>query len=233
MYCSECGQQAASDAAKFCATCGHPVGQRTARSAPGDDNVVPIPTYAITAVPPASASAPMQRTSSGGNLMEYGRVDVTTVTFLSAITLGVYFFIWLYKAMKIYRSLSGRSGANLEQLFWGTVIAVGATVVLSVATVVLGLLALVAAIVIDAILLNEVLKDRDEIARRVHLISRMPAAGLLVTLCVLSNVFGATICGLIIGIPLAIVFYYQFFTGHNTLMNAAEQARLSPTPPTA
>lgn len=156
--------------------------------------------------------------------MPFGRVEVGTVTFLSTITLGIYFLIWLYKGMTIYRTMSRRSGANLEQLFWGTIIALGATFVLSLATIVLGLLAAIAAVVISAILINEVLKDRDEIGRRYGVLEQLPSAGTLIAVWVISEVLSLTLCGLIVGIPLAVWFYYQFFLGHNIIIDASQAA---------
>ncbi len=119
----------------------------------------------------------------------------------------------------MYRTLSGRAGANLEQYFWGTVIAVGAAIVLSLLTGVLGLLAVIAAIVIEALIINEVIKDRDA-AAPVAARAMLRSAGLLVTLLVLSNVVSLSVCGLILGIPLAVWFCYQFFAGHNVLIDA-------------
>ena len=106
-------------------------------------------------------------------------------------------------------------------------IAVGAAIVLTLLTGFLGLLAITAAIVLEALLINEVIKDRDA-AAPLTARAMLPSAGLLVTLAVLSNVVSLTVCGLLVGIPLAIWFYYQFFTGHNRLIEA--RAQVSPWP---
>lgn len=206
MFCTSCGKRLEGESPRFCFACGveQPVSQAQ-------------PEVTVVSVVPSSPQSDSPASPSTGSFLSVGRVEVGMMTFLSAITFGIFFMVWLYKAMREYRTFSGRQGANLEQYFWGTVIAVGATVVLSLLTVVLGVLAVIAAIVMEALLINEVLKDRDA-AAPISIRSSLPSAGLLITLLVLSNVVSLTVCGLVIGIPLAIWFYYQFFIGHNMLI---------------
>lgn len=204
VFCPSCGKELQGRSPQFCMSCGS--------QQPSQPEEVPEPPgrWPVRVDPPT------------GSLLDLGRVDVGMMTFLSTITFGIYFMVWLYKAMRMYRTLSGRAGANLEQYFWGTVIAAGAAIVLSLLTGFIGLIAVIAAIVLEALLINEVIKDRDA-ATPVSVRAMLPSAGLLVTLLVLSNVVSLTVCGLIIAIPLAIWFYYQFFTGHNRLIEANAQ----------
>ena len=226
MFCPTCGKELQGSSPQFCMSCGaeqpaQPDASAGSGSLAGGFVVTP------NGVPDPSDRLPVRADTPTGSMLELGRVDVGMVTFLSTITLGIYFMVWLYKAMRMYRTLSGRAGANLEQYFWGTVIAVGAAIVLSLLTGFLGLLAITAAIVLEALLINEVIKDRDA-AAPLTARAMLPSAGLLVTLAVLSNVVSLTVCGLLVGIPLAIWFYYQFFTGHNRLIEA--RAQESPWP---
>ena len=209
VFCPTCGKELQSRSPQLCMSCGS--------KQPSQPEEVRDP----------SGRWPARVESPTGSLLELGRVDVGMMTLLSTITVGIYFMVWLYKAMQMYRTLSGRAGANLEQYFWGTVIAAGVAIALSLLTGFLGLIAVIAVIVIEALLINEVIKDRDA-AAPVAARAMLPSAGLLVTLLTLSYVVSLTVCGLIVGIPLAIWFYYQFFTGHNGLIDALAQE--SPRP---
>lgn len=219
MFCSNCGVSLAGNSSRYCPNCGaeQPTPENT--STPVGQSIPGTAVAQSQLAPGSSASG--GATHGGGSFLAVGRVDVGMMTFLSTITLGVYFLVWLYKAMRVYRILSGRAGANLERYFWGTVIALGAAILLSLTTGVLGVLALIAGIVIEALLINEVIKDRDA-AAAVNIRPLLPSAGLLVTLLVVANVASVTVCGLIIGIPVAIWFFYQFFTGHNLLIQSVE-----------
>jgi len=223
MFCSVCGASLTGDSPRFCSNCG--AEQRAQQESSSGAATEPSPGIVAAQSPSApDASWPVGATPNTGSFLEVGRVEVGMMTFLSTITLGIYFLVWLYKSMRVYRTLSGRAGANLEQYFWGTVIAFGSAIILSLITGVLGVLALIAGIVIEALLINEVIKDRDA-AAPANIQPLLPSAGLLVTLLVVGNVVSLTICGLIIGIPIAVWFYYQFFTGHNLLIEGLERGQ--------
>ena len=171
-------------------------------------------------------SVSKSRSQDGVGDEQLEKVEVGMMAFISIITLGIYFFVWLYKSMHAYRKLSGRSGANLDTYCWGTVIAVGVAVILSLLTIILGILAGIAALVMQVILVSEVLKDRDAAAPSA-VRAQLPSAGLLITLLILGHLTSVTLCGLIVGIPLFVWFYYQFFTGHNMLVNALNRPQIS------
>ena len=213
MFCTACGAQAIGDQ-RFCGSCGRPLAQgQQSQQQPTQQPQQQFPPVPMSA--PAAAAAP----SPVGTFMSPGRVDVGLVTFLSVITFGIYWMVWVYGAMKEYRAHSGRVGRNLEQLFWGMVIALGVAVVLGIFTVVLWFVAVVAYIVIAAFFVYELMLDRDAIAARLGIVG-LPTVGMLLTLSILANVFSATFCGVIIGIPLGIWFYIEFFRGHNRIVEA-------------
>ena len=155
--------------------------------------------------------------------MSTGRVDVAVMTLLSVVTLGIFFLIWVYKAMKEYRQLSGREGQQMDQYYWATIICLGASVVLTALTGVLGILTAIAAIVVYALFLNELIKDRDTIAARLG-VTGLAGSGLLITLAVVGNALAFTLIGLVVWIGLEIWFCIVFFQSHNKVAEALSRS---------
>ena len=143
------------------------------------------------------------------------------------MTFGIYFIIWIYKAMREYQARAGRQGGNLDLYFWGMIACTGASLLLFMLTVFLYIVAIAGSVAFFSLLVYEVLKDRDAIAARIGLTMLSPLPNLM-GIFIASNVLSATICGAIAGLPLFAWFCYQFFAGHNQLITALEATDSTP-----
>lgn len=200
--CPRCGAPVDPTRQQFCPTCAAPL-----------------------VAPPAQQWQPAQpwqqpaQPWGGTGLLSYGKVDVSILVLLSAITGGIFWLIWVYRAMRFYRQQTGQPGNTLDIYFWGTVISLGVALVLGLVTVGIGFGILVVSVVFLALLVSELVKDQRQIAAR-YGAAGITSVGAMVTLFVFANVLSATIVGLIIGIPLAVWFYYLFFRDHNRVIDA-------------
>lgn len=190
--------------------------------------MAPPPPPAAFVPPPAPASYDNAVLLYGSHapaqpFLTYGRVSVGMTTFLCVITLGIYYLIWIYKNMKVYRALSGRAGANMEQLFWGLVIAIGVTVLFSW-TVILSILLGIAIIVLQIMLTSQMLDDRIAIAERYGFVSQLPSKGYTLGILIAGLVSPYLIVTLLITLPLFIWYLVVFFRGHNVVVDGVAQA---------
>ena len=138
---------------------------------------------------------------------------------LATVTFGIYWFVWVYRAMRFYREQAGRPPGSLDLYFWGSVISFAVVVFLAVATGGVGLILVIVPVVFTALLIAEISKDRAAIAAR-YAVTGLTGTAALVTLIVAANLLSVTICGALIGIPLAIWFYYLFYRDHNLLVTS-------------
>lgn len=144
-----------------------------------------------------------------------GPVEVGSATVLSTITLGIYWLFWIYPAFQDYARKADRSASNSTTLFWTYVGTLAATFIFALFFFPLALIAIVAAVVVSGMLVNDIVRNREIAIERAGGDPTEQARGLQVTLYVLANVFAATVCGIVIAIPLTIWFYLIFFRGHN------------------
>lgn len=230
-YCTNCGAAFSTPNQRFCGVCGVAViaetdtnsGAPTA-SAPNENVSVsqPVPSAAYPVGMPVAQ--PARPPSSG--LLGRGTVDPGTLTLLSIVTLSIYWFVWVYSPMQDYRRFSGRQSPNIVQLFWATVICAGVVAVMALVFPLLALIAAIALVAIDAVLFNEILKDRDLAIAQAGAPPAEGSRALLVTLIVVANVLSLTVCGLIIAIPIMIYVFLIFFRGHNTFVQAVGEESL-------
>lgn len=155
----------------------------------------------------------------GTGVLSYGRVDVGVLVLLSAVTLGIFWLIWIYRAMRFYRQQVGKPVNSLDVYFWGTVISLAVAVVLGVVTLGIGLVGIVVGIVFMALLVAELVKDQGQIAAR-YGAAGITSVGAMVALITVANLLSVTLVGLIVGIPLVVWFYYLFFRDHNRVIAA-------------
>jgi hypothetical protein len=169
----------------------------------------------------ATATAPLSSVSSSGPIRitpvprGQGPVEVGSATVLSAITFGIYWLFWIYPAFQDYARKADRSASNSTTLFWTYVGTLGATFIFALFFFPLALIAMVAAVVVSGMLVNDMARNRENAIERAGGDPCQQARGLQITLYVLANVFAATVCGIVIAIPLTIWFYLIFFRGHN------------------
>ena len=142
--------------------------------------------------------------------MEPKRIDVTMTMWLSVPTFGIYGLIQFYRIMRIYHSHLVRDernqDTNNEVLFW---IYIGACV--------LGIAFLpftVGAIILGAILLNNVLSDRNKVMAQQEYpaIESKWSEGGHISCWVIGNILAI----LLIGIVLLILQAIQFFKEYNS-----------------
>ncbi len=77
MFCPKCGSEVQHQSLQVYMACGAPT------LVPGPPDNLPV------------RSGPVRADSPRGAFLELGRVDVGMMTFLSTITFGIYFMVWL------------------------------------------------------------------------------------------------------------------------------------------
>lgn len=230
MNCEVCESEL--DASGSCTTCV----SAAAETVEGSAVIVEENSSVMASPPPPPAFVAPQGPASydsavllyGSNapaqpFLTYGRVSVGMTTFLCIITLGIYYLIWIYKNMKVYRALSGRAGANMEQLFWGLVIAIGLTVLFSW-TIIGSLLLGIAIIVLQIMLTSQMLDDRIAIAQRYGFLPQLPSKGYTMGILIAALVSPYLIVTLLITLPLLIWYLVVFFRGHNVVVDGVARA---------
>lgn len=230
-FCTNCGAAFATPNQRFCGVCGVAVTTQTdaeagapTASAPSESVNMSQPAPSAAYLAGVPAAQPVRPATSG--LLGRGSVDPGTLTLLSIVTLSIYWFIWVYGPMQDYRRFSGRQSPNIVQLFWATVICAGVVMVMALVFPLLALIAAIALVAIDAVLFNEILKDRDLAIAQAGSPPAEGSRALLVTLIVVANVLSLTVCGLIIAIPIMIYVFLIFFRGHNTFVQAVGEETL-------
>lgn len=183
------------------------------------DSMVPPPPPAFTS---ATAGPGLARSVPTGPAVKPLSVAVSVL--LTVATLGIWMLVWAFEAMHGYRRLSGRSGTDLNALYWGAVGAVIATFVLSFLFLPLGFLAAIGATVVLAVLLNEMLIDRDTAAAQLGIPGALHSRATILGLYIASNVLALTLIGLIAAIPMSLVYLAIFFGDHNRIAQAAVNA---------
>jgi hypothetical protein len=182
----------------------------------------------LTATPPQPNTPPpgwSQQPSAtsqpwgGTGVLGYGRVDVGVLVLLSAVTGGIFWLIWVYRAMRFYRQQVGKPVNSLDVYFWGTVISFAVALVLGIITLGIGLVGIIVGVVFMALLVAELIRDQTQIAGR-YGASGITSVGAMVALITVANLLSVTLIGLIVGIPLAVWFYYLFFRDHNRVIAA-------------
>jgi len=149
------------------------------------------------------------------------RVDVGLSTFLTLITLGIWFFFWLYPRLSWYSRTSGRPVGNRITFFWVLVGLFAGGVLSSLAFPLLAFPVLIAGVVFGSLLTNELAKDQEATVRRLNPVSALPATPTtLVVLYVVGNGIGITIFLLPVSLVLLIFFYVLFFRNHNAMVDA-------------
>ena len=178
---------------------------------------------AVFAMPPAGAApqVPPYAGSSAGTAVEplvpLRRAEMGLVILFSIITLGIYGMVWFYGVMRSYRSIAQRPGSSSDTLFWVYVSCVIAGFLLS--WIYIGFAIYVAAIVVGAILLSNVLQDREVAASRIGGIVGLNSSGTHMTLWLAAEILTVTCFGAVLGIPLAIVQAILFISDHNRVVD--------------
>lgn len=235
IYCSQCGTNGGAN--RFCGNCGfalnttntaRPMAEEHAFAGAGQaasqGSAATAPVQTATMASPADAVQEPQ--STGSNIMQLGRVDVAMMTLLSTVTLGIWWLVWAFQEIKIYRRISGRTGPNLEQYFWAYVIALGSGFVLSMVFLPLGILASIASIVIGAMFLHQWTQDRDAIAQRYGTSAPLASGGSLIALWIVAQILTLTFVGIIIALPLLVVLSVMIFNSHNRVVEGVESGGL-------
>lgn len=176
-----------------------------------------------TAPPPPTGAAPPQYayTPPAPNLAS--RVDVGLSTFLTLITLGIWWAFWMYPRLTWYARTSGRPVGNRVTYFW---VLVGLTIASALMAFVFPLLWIpgyIAAIVFGGLLTYDLAKDQEATIKRANPVSGPPATPTtLVVLYAIGNGVGITIVLLPVTVVLLVFFYVFFFRNHNAMVDASK-----------
>lgn len=160
----------------------------------------------ISLLPPKSLDSPAQ---------------VGMFTFLSMITLGIWWLVWLHPRLGWYAEQSGRPVGNRVRYFW---IFVGLSALSAIAALVgplPTLLLAIAAAVMGCLLVRDVARDQVQIlAERGHGSATKPAT--LVALFAVASVSAPTLLLLPVALVVGVVFYVLWFRNHNAAVDTLQ-----------
>jgi hypothetical protein len=144
--------------------------------------------------------------------------------FLTIITLGIWFVVWLYPRLAWYAQQSERPMGNRVTYYWLLIGFTVASIFIGLFTFLLWFPLFIAAIVFGSLLTYELVKDQEAIVTsRGALIGLAATPTTLVTLYAVGNGLGVTILLLPATIILLIIFYFLFFKNHNASVAAVIQ----------
>lgn len=183
----------------------------------------PPPGYTLptTTPPPPGAAAPQYAyVPPAPNLAT--RVDVGLSTFLTLITLGIYWLFWMYPRLSWYSRTSGRPIGNRVTYFWVLVGLFAGGILTFLIFPILGFPIFIAGVVFGSLLTNELAKDQEATVKRLNPVSGLPATPTtLVVLYAVGNGIGITVILLPASIVILIFYYVFFFRNHNAMIHAA------------
>jgi hypothetical protein len=150
--------------------------------------------------------------------------NVGLAVFLTIITLGIWFVVWLYPRLTWYAQQSGRPMGSRVTYYWLLIGFAVASIFIGLFTFLLWFPLFIAAIVFGSLLTYDLVKDQEVIVTsRGALIGLAATPTTLVTLYAVGNGLGITILLLPATLVLLIVFYYLFFKNHNAAIAALTQ----------
>lgn len=150
--------------------------------------------------------------------------NVGLAVFLTIITLGIWFVVWLYPRLTWYAQQSGRPMGNRVTYYWLLIGFTVASIFIGLFTFLLWFPLFIAAIVFGSLLTYDLVKDQEAIVTsRGALIGLAATPTTLVTLYAVGNGLGVTILLLPATIISLIVFYFLFFKNHNAAVAAVAQ----------
>lgn len=189
---------------------------------------------------PEAAEPPIPRPSTA---------NVATATLVATLTLGVGWLAWLRPELDRYQCHSNARGSHATTWYWAFTVTliltifgfvvgivflvVGTGLFLSIAGSVPALFAItswlftasgLAMIITGTVFGYQILRQRDAIAEQRGVSITTLSAAWMTLIWFAALLCGYTLIGLIVAIPLAVVFFALFFRGHNQVVRAVESA---------
>lgn len=150
------------------------------------------------------------------------RVDVTGMTLRSCGTLGLWWLVWCYREIALYRELSDRRFLGLRGLFWLLVGSLVATIVTAWGSSVRGVPLAIVTIGLGAAFVTAFARARDHAVARYALLGGLPSRLLVIVLFSAAVMLSLTHVGVVLMfIPLAAFFIYTY-QWHNRVVDAVE-----------
>lgn len=150
-------------------------------------------------------------------------VDVGMSVFLSLITVGIWWLVWIYPRLTWYSQQSGRPPGNRLTYFW-LVVGLGAASVVSFLIFPLLWFPLyIASVVFGCLLTVDIVRDQEAIATRNGWGPSLPGTvTTLVALYALAGGLGLTVILLPIAIVVLVFYFLFFFRNHNVVAGLLE-----------
>ena len=174
-------------------------------------------------------------------------VNIAAATLLATLTFGVGWLVWLRPQLDRYQRHSNARGSHTTTWYWAftvtliltivgffvgiAILVVGTGLFLSTTGSVPALFAIaswlftasgLAMILTGTVFAYQSLKQRDTIAEQHGASVPTPSAAWMTLIWLAVLVSGYTLLGLVVAIPLAVVFFALFFRGHNQVVDAVE-----------
>lgn len=156
------------------------------------------------------------------DLVQQERVGLSV--FLTLITLGIWFVVWLYPRLTWYSQESGRPMGNRVTYYWLLIGFSISSLVLGLFTFLLLFPLFTAAIVFGSLLTYLLVKDQEQIVSSRGAVFGLAATPTtLVVLYAIGNAMGLTVILLPATLVLIIIYYWLFFKNHNAAVAAVTQ----------
>lgn len=150
-------------------------------------------------------------------------VDVGMSVFLSLITAGIWWMVWVYPRLAWYSQQSGRPMANRLTYFWLFVGLGAAGVVSFLIFPLLWFPLYIASVVFGCLLTVDIVRDQEAIAARSGWGPSLPGTvTTLVVLYALAGGLGLTVILLPIAIVVLVFYFLFFFRNHNVVAGLLE-----------
>lgn len=150
-------------------------------------------------------------------------VDVGMSVFLSLITVGIWWLVWIYPRLTWYSQQSGRPPGNRLTYFW-LVVGLGAASVVSFLIFPLLWFPLyIASVVFGCLLTVDIVRDQEAVALLLGWGPTLPGTvTTLVVLYALAGGLGLTVILLPIAIVVLVFYFLFFFRNHNVVAGLLE-----------
>lgn len=204
-----------------------PVGEQLERTPVDPEGQAPASVAAGAAVPVHPTNSPHEQLSQASREAPpqgSGVDSVGIMTFVAVLTFGISWLLWLRGQLPIYARYSRLQPPTMWfRLYVGSLALTTVGFVLALAgqgATVYGWAGLLT-IVVGTVLVYRVVQQRDAVAHWQGVSDPAPGAIWMALLWSVVLFSGYLLVGLVVAVPIALLFFWLFFRGHNYVVEAA------------
>jgi len=150
------------------------------------------------------------------------RVDVASMTFRSCATLGMWWLVWCYREIALYRQLSNRRLLGLRGLFWLLIGSLAVTIATAWQSSIRGVPFAFLTIVLGAVFVLAFARARDQAIEQYALLGGLPSRLLVIGLFSVAVALSLTHVGVVLMFVPLTAFFIFTYQWHNRVVDAVE-----------